>query len=91
VLIDPKGGASVLIAGNDGKAHKQAVVLGQMTGNQWQIQSGLKPGDKVIVEGATRLKPEGAIKASPVKPSETPAASPAMPQSSNLASNLGGK
>ncbi len=76
VLVDPKGGASVLLAGDDGKAHKQAVVLGQMTGNQWQIQSGLKPGDKVIVEGAMRLKPEGAIKASPIKPSETPQSSP---------------
>lgn len=68
VILDPKGGASVLIAGDDSKAHSQKVITGDMIGNQWQIQSGLKAGDKVIVEGAMRLKPEGAIKAEPVKP-----------------------
>ncbi len=68
VILDPKGGASVLIAGDDSKAHSQKVVTGDMIGNQWQIQSGLKAGDKVIVEGAMRLKSEGAIKAEPVKP-----------------------
>ena len=63
VIIDPKGNATVLLAGDDGKAHSQPVTLGQMTGSLWQIQSGLKPGDKVIVQGAMRLKPGGAIKA----------------------------
>ena len=73
VILDPKGGASVLIAGADNKAHSQKVVVGDMIGDQWQIQSGLKAGDHVIVEGAMRLKPEGAIKAAPVTPA--PAAS----------------
>ncbi len=77
VIIDPKGNATVLLAGDDNKAHSQPVTLGQMTGSLWQIQSGLKPGDKVIVQGAMRLRPNGAIKASPVQPSET---TPAAPQ-----------
>ncbi len=80
VAVDPKGGASVLLAGEDNKAHKQVVTLGQMTGDKWQISSGLKAGDKVIVEGAMRLKPEGAIKASPVKPAETGASAQAAAQ-----------
>ncbi|MGZ3298127.1 MAG: efflux RND transporter periplasmic adaptor subunit [Asticcacaulis sp.] len=74
VLIDPKGGASVLIAGADSKAHLRKVTLGQMTGSQWQILAGLNAGDHVITEGAMRLRPEGAIKASPVRPDETAAA-----------------
>ena len=61
VNIDPKGNATVLLAGDDGKAHSQAVKLGQMTGSLWQIESGLKSGDKVIVQGAMHLKPNGAI------------------------------
>ena len=73
VILDPKGGASVLIAGDDGKAHSRKVVAGDMIGDKWQIQSGLQAGDHVIVEGAMRLKPEGEIKAQPVKPA--PAAS----------------
>jgi membrane fusion protein (multidrug efflux system) len=76
VKIDPKGNASVLIAGDDGKAHSQPVVMGQMTGSLWQVQSGLKPGDKVIVQGAMRLKPGGAITATEVPLSQSTAAAP---------------
>ena len=68
VVLDPKGGASVLLAGADNKAHTQVITLGQMQGNQWQVLNGLKAGDKVIAEGAMKLKDQGEIKASPVKP-----------------------
>ena len=67
VILDPKGGASVLIAGSDSKAHSRPIVLGDMMGPNWQVTSGLAAGDKVIVEGAMRLKPEGAIKAHPAQ------------------------
>ncbi|MBW8880395.1 MAG: efflux RND transporter periplasmic adaptor subunit [Asticcacaulis sp.] len=66
VILDPKGGATVLVAGDDGKAHSRKIALGEMVGPDWQITSGLNAGDKVIVEGAMRLKPEGPIKAHPV-------------------------
>jgi len=39
-----------------------------MQGNQWQVMDGLKAGDKVIAEGAMRLKDKGEIKAKPVTP-----------------------
>jgi len=68
VVLDPKGGASVLLAGADNKAHKQAITLGQMQGTQWQVLNGLKAGDRVIAEGAMKLKDQGEIKAAPVKP-----------------------
>lgn len=68
VVLDPTGGASVLLAGADKKAHKQAITLGQMQGNQWQVLNGLKAGDKVIAEGAMKLKDKGDIKAQPIKP-----------------------
>ena len=70
VTLDPTGAASVLIAGDDNKAHTQPVVAGEMIGKNWQITSGLNPGDKVIVEGAMKLKPGGDIKASEVDPRE---------------------
>lgn len=68
VVLDPKGGASVLLAGPDNKAHKQVITLGQMQGAQWQVLNGLKAGDRVITEGAMKLKDKGEIKASPAKP-----------------------
>lgn len=69
VILDPKGGATVLVAGDDNKAHSRKVTLGQMIGSQWQITSGLAAGDKVITEGAMKLRPEAPIKAEPAKPS----------------------
>ncbi len=62
VSISPKGEASVLLLGDDGKAHAHPVKLGQMTGSLWHISSGLKVGDKVIVQGAMHLRPEAAVK-----------------------------
>jgi membrane fusion protein (multidrug efflux system) len=70
VSIDPKGSATVLIAGDDGKAHARRVTAAEMIGSQWRIADGLKPGDKVIVEGALRLKDGGKINARPVQPDE---------------------
>lgn len=79
VILDPKGGASVLVAGDDNKAHSRKIVLGQMIGPNWQVSAGLQAGDKVIVEGAMRLKPEGDIKAHAVQPANgaEPSSSPA--------------
>ncbi|MDI7776472.1 efflux RND transporter periplasmic adaptor subunit [Asticcacaulis sp. EMRT-3] len=67
VILDPKGGATVLIVGADGKAQSRKVGLGQMIGSQWQITSGLQSGDKVITEGAMKLKAGSPIKATPQK------------------------
>ncbi len=75
VTIDPKGGATVLLAGDDGKAHAQKVTPAEMIGTQWRLASGLKPGDKVITAGAMRLKNNGPIKATAAQPDETAGAS----------------
>lgn len=68
ITLDPKGGATVLIAGDNGKAESRKVTIGQMVGSQWQVTSGLKAGDKVITQGAMRLRPGAEIKASPAAP-----------------------
>ena len=51
--------------------------LGQMQGSQWQVLNGLKAGDKVIAEGAMKLKDQGEIKAAPVKPAAAAESNPA--------------
>jgi membrane fusion protein, multidrug efflux system len=68
VVLDPKGGASVMIAGPDNKAQKRDIQLGEMIGKEWRVVSGLKPGDKVIVEGAANVKDKGPIKPRAVTP-----------------------
>ena len=83
-VLDGPQGKFVYVAAKDkdGKdiAQPQPVVLGDWVdadgGNLFVIDSGLKAGDHVIVNGMARLQPGAPIKlASPV--SETPAASAA--------------
>ncbi|EGF93564.1 acriflavine resistance protein E [Asticcacaulis biprosthecium C19] len=67
VALDPRGGASVLLAGPDNKAKKQNITVAEMIGKEWRVTSGLKPGDKVIIDGALNLRDGAPIKPAPVK------------------------
>jgi RND family efflux transporter MFP subunit len=58
-LVDDEGDVFVMVAGDDGKAHKFPVSVGLSTRTMVQITSGLKAGDRVIVRGQDGL-PEGA-------------------------------
>ncbi|WGM38544.1 efflux RND transporter periplasmic adaptor subunit [Caulobacter sp. NIBR1757] len=62
VTRDPKGGASVLVVGADNKAQTRAVTADQTKGDKWVVTAGLKPGDKVIVEGLQSVQPGGDVR-----------------------------
>lgn len=68
VTLDPKGGASVMLAGADNKAKKQPIQLGEMIGKEWRVTSGLNPGDRVIVTGGQNVKDKAPIKPTAIKP-----------------------
>jgi membrane fusion protein (multidrug efflux system) len=69
VARDAKGNATVLIVGAGNKVEQRAVTADRTQGANWVVSAGLKPGDKVIVEGTVNAKP-----GKPVKP--VPAGSP---------------
>ena len=50
-------GASVMLVGANNVATPRPVQLGQMRGGQWEIRSGLKPGDRVITDGLQKVRP----------------------------------
>jgi membrane fusion protein, multidrug efflux system len=80
VQRDPTG-ATVLLVGEDGKVKPQPVKAGSSQGNAWIISEGLKPGDRVIVEGFQKAKPGAMVKAVPWKgatPDNAKAAQPAQ-------------
>jgi membrane fusion protein, multidrug efflux system len=72
VTIDEAGNASLFLVGADNKAQKTQIQLGEMIEDKWQIISGLKNGDKVIIPGAARLKNGAPIKPKPVENKNTP-------------------
>ena len=54
-----QGSYQVFTVDSQNKAHIQTVKVGEQTSSQWVIESGLKPGDRVVVEGLQKAK-EGA-------------------------------
>lgn len=77
ITHDPKGAATALVVGAGDKAELRTVTTTRTVGDQWLIESGLKPGDRVIVEGLQKVRP-GA----PVQPVERGAVAPTSPASS---------
>lgn len=61
-------GASVYIVDDSSNAQMRPVTLGEWVGDNWIITSGLRPGDRVIVDQLMRLRP-----GTPVAPTAVPA------------------
>lgn len=64
----------VLTVNPQGVVEPRPVQVGDWSGENWLITGGLKPGDRVIVDGMVKARP-GA----PVKIAEAPAANPTHP------------
>ena len=56
-------GPYVYVVDAQGVAHKQPVQLGGTTGGRWLVESGLKTGDRVVVEGTQKLHPDDRVQA----------------------------
>ncbi len=65
VQRDLGGQAQVFVVGNDEKAELRRVVAGRVIGDRWVIDDGLKPGDRVVVEGFQMLAPGAGVDAKP--------------------------
>ncbi len=69
LLASDEGGEKVMLAGADGLAHETKVEVGIRSGDNVQIVSGVKPGDRVITEGGLGLDDKAKIEIA--KPGET--------------------
>ncbi|MCX8475348.1 MAG: efflux RND transporter periplasmic adaptor subunit [Sphingomonas sp.] len=67
--------AAVFTVGADGAVVRRGVTLGGQTGGRWIVGSGLKAGERVIVDGWQRVQPGQKVDAQPAPPAA--AASPA--------------
>jgi membrane fusion protein (multidrug efflux system) len=64
-VSDLQGLQSVFTVGDDNKAVARNVVTAERVGEYWVVQQGLKPGDKVIVEGLQRVRPGALVNPKP--------------------------
>lgn len=71
---DERGNATVLVVGQGNKVEPRVIKTDRVVGDAWLVTSGLKPGDKVIVEGAMMLRPGMPVTPQPWNPNAKPAA-----------------
>ncbi|PYT13940.1 MAG: efflux RND transporter periplasmic adaptor subunit [Acidobacteria bacterium] len=62
---DMQGMQSVFTVDSDNKVLLRSVVTGERVGDQWIILQGLKPGDRVIVEGIQKARPNAVVNPQP--------------------------
>mgnify|MGYP000858072938 FL=1 len=56
VTRSPTGDATALVIGEGNKVERRRLQLARAVGNQWLVTSGLKAGDRLIVEGLQRAR-----------------------------------
>ena len=74
IARDPMGNASAMVVTTDNKIEARPVQVSSTVDDQWLVESGLAPGDRVIVEGLQKVRPGAAVQVT-----EAPAAAPRDP------------
>ncbi|WP_426805923.1 HlyD family secretion protein, partial [Stenotrophomonas sp. SrG] len=63
IARDAKGDTSAMVDGKDNKVEVRPVKVSRALGRKWLVEDGLKPGDKVIVEGLQKFQPGMPVQA----------------------------
>jgi membrane fusion protein (multidrug efflux system) len=64
---EQQGSNLVAVVDKDNRVSMRPVQVGQRTDTMWVIDGGLKPGDRVIVEGQQNLRPGMTVQTKPFK------------------------
>ncbi|HBG05482.1 MAG: efflux transporter periplasmic adaptor subunit [Geobacteraceae bacterium GWC2_58_44] len=65
VSRNPAGDATALVVGAEEKVEPRILKVSRALGDKWLVEEGLKPGDRVIVEGVQKARPGTQVKAVP--------------------------
>ena len=58
----PDGAAMVWVVGADGKVNPRPVEVGQVSGDKWIVDGGLRPGETVVTEGLQKISPGAEVR-----------------------------
>ena len=78
VTRNPAGNAMVMLVGPENMVDARVIKTDRTIGENWLVTDGLKPGDRVIIEGLQKARPGTQVKAVPfvTQPEAAPAAPP---------------
>lgn len=74
VTRDERGKATVMVVGQGNKAEPRTLTTSRTQGEYWIVTGGLRPGDRVIVEGGMMVRPGMVVNPTPY--GQRPAAAP---------------
>jgi len=75
VSRDSTGKPMAYVVGADGKLESRAITTGRAIGDKWLVTSGLKAGERLVVEGQQKARPGQPVNAVPL--TAAPASAPA--------------
>ena len=67
ISLDADGKASTWVVDRNGKVQRRSVGISRTIGDQWLVENGLESGERVIVEGVQKVKPDMKVHALPVQ------------------------
>ena len=76
VSHNQKGEPTTLVVGPDNTVELRIIKTDRAIGDQWLVSSGLKPGDRVIVEGIQSAKPGAKVVPEEYRPADEKTAQP---------------
>jgi membrane fusion protein (multidrug efflux system) len=68
------GQPTALVLSADDKVEQRVLTIDRAVGNQWLVDSGLKPGERLIVEGTMKVKPGDPARGVDINAKADPAA-----------------
>jgi membrane fusion protein (multidrug efflux system) len=66
-VTELQGTYEVAVVGQDDRVAIRPVKVGQTDGTNWVVEDGLKPGDRVVVEGQQKLRPGMQVQPKPFR------------------------
>src|SRR6266478_7559075 len=64
-VTELQGSYQVAVVGTDNKVSIRIVKVGDLTGNMWIIDEGLKPGERVVAEGVQKVRAGALVNPKP--------------------------
>lgn len=74
VLRDSAGQAQLYVVNGENAIEVRRVTVGRAVGQRWVVTSGLKPGEKIVVEGFQKARPGAPVAPTDWKPADETAA-----------------
>jgi len=68
-----QGSYQVAVVDSNNKVSIATVAVGERVGPMWVVESGLKPGDRVVAEGVQKVRPGAPVNPKPFSPNSSEA------------------